>query len=191
MKVLINFATSPSRRERYALIWSIPVGLGAATVLVYFAVAVAHDLMHYRAYHQSLLDAQAQEARWLETEKSLRHEIERPQSQEAFREVRFVNTLIDKKEFSLAEFMKKVAKLLPPSVRLDGLSFPPVESDPVVRFTVAGKNQEAAQTFLNNLEDSADFKDVTVVSQGQAESGGAGNQFTLVCTALYVAKALD
>lgn len=186
MKLLVNLATSSEPRDRYTLAWAVPVTLGAAALLMYFSVSAAHGFRDYRRYHRSLLEFRGQETRWSENQKTLRQDLDRPQYQKAFREAKFVNALIDQKEFSLAEFLVKVTKLLPPAVRLEGLTFSPGAGDRVVRLSVVGKTQDAVETFVSNLEDSADFRDVIVSSPGLAGSGG---EATVTCTAVYAGGA--
>ncbi len=182
MKILTNLATAPDPRERYALAWAVPVTVGAMAVLIYFSIGIVQSIAHYRTYHKGLLEFQSQAARWNQNEKALRGELEQPQYQKAFHLAKYVNGLIARREFSMSELMEKVTELLPPNVRLGDLSFSP-GSEPVVRVTVAGQDQAAVESFLTHLEDSDDFRDVTVLSSGQ------GGEPTISCTALYVGGA--
>ncbi len=187
MKVAVNLAVSPHLRERYALAWAIPTALIATVVLIYFFVTSLRNFKNYRRYAEPLAKFQSQEARWSESQKRLGNDLNQPQYQKVFRAAKFVNTLIDKKEFSLAELMEKVAGLLPPDVRLETLAFSPVARDSVVRLTVEGKTQKAVETFLSNVEDSPDFKDVTVTtSQGLGGRGATDNQASISLSAVYV-----
>ena len=105
----------------------------------------------------------------------------------------FVNQLISRRQFSLTNLTFKVSRLLPPSARLNGLALASASSPaPEVQFAVMGKDEEAVETFLRNLEGSSDFSDVIIKSQGfRGGSGGGPQEIALVCTAKYVAQALS
>lgn len=186
MQIQLNLAIAPSARERYALAWAVPVSLGAVALMVYFSLGAAHSFSNYRKYHRSLLELKSQEARWGASARKLREELNQPQPQKAFRVAKFVNTLIDKREFSLAELMEKVTKLLPPAVRLDAFAFSPEAADSLVRLSVVGKTQDEAEKFVSNLEDSSDFRDVIVQNQG---STGKGGEVSVSCSAVYAGGA--
>jgi hypothetical protein len=191
MKVLVNLAIPPETSERYTLAYAIPVSLVALVLLAYFVSGVAHNVASYQKYQRSLLDLAGEQARWNETEKTLQESLNRPQPKNTIRAVKFVNTLINKKQFSLRQLIAKVNKVLPPIVHLEGLSFSPEAKDPMVRFTVVGKTQEAMEAFLSNLEDSKDFSNVTILNQGLADQAAGGTESTLSCSALYVGEATE
>lgn len=124
-------------------------------------------------------------------ETGLRQEINRPEYQSMIQKTKFVNQLINKKEFSLTDLTYKVSQLLPPNVRLSGLALASASvSKPEVQFAVMGKDEKSIETFLENLEGSKDFSDVLIKSQGFRGGGGGGPQeVALVCTASYMAQA--
>lgn len=190
MKILLNLSTRAGSHARYTLAWSVPVALGAIFLLIYFSVGALRDFRSYRKYQTSLLELQKQEARLGDAERSLRTELDQPQPRETFQMAKFANTLIDKKEFSVSSLMEKVAKLLPPEVRLEGLTFARAGSGATVRLSVVGKSAEAVETFLSNLEQSADFRSVSVLNQGLQEGEGPENPSTLTCIATYAGKEL-
>ena len=190
MKIALNLSTYSGSRERYALAWAVPLALAA---LVVFGVLSFHPRLgavasfrEYLKVHEGLVKLREQEAALRQSERTLREKIEQPQSREIYREAQFVNKLIERKRLSLTELTMKVAKLLPSKVRLTGLALSEPGSSPVVRFTVMGKNEEAVETFLGNLEDSPDFKDVAIINQGFEQQGTPGGQVIVACSALYL-----
>jgi hypothetical protein len=48
------------------------------------------------------------------------------------------------------------------------------------------KGEDAIETFLNDLEDAPDFKDVAIVNQGFQEEAVQGEQVNVICTARYL-----
>jgi hypothetical protein len=186
MKLTLNLSTTPSPHERYALAGAVPTAVIALAGLVLLSLLAGRDFREYRSVHRSVLEVQQTEAGLRAQEMALRRGLERPQLRQVYRQVHFVNSLIDQKQFSLTELTEKVSKLLPGEVRLTGLALSRGEKDPVVRFTVAGNNEEAVETFLSNLEDSADFADVAILNQGFAQEGAGQGPVTIACAARYV-----
>lgn len=186
MKLTLNLSTAPSRHERYALAWAVPTAVVALAGLVLLTLHAVRNFREYRAVHRQLRETEQIEARLRSQEMTLRHELEQPQLREVYRQVQFVNSLIEQKRFSLTQLTEKVSKLLPGEVRLTGLALSRTEQDPVVRFTVAGNSEEAVETFLSNLEDSADFAEVAILNQGFAQQGAGQGPVTIACAARYV-----
>jgi len=189
MKVTLNLSIAASRRERYALVWAMPATLVGLAGLLLLLVATVHKVREYRVVRGSVVEYEEWENRLRERESALRKELERPQFRKVFRDAQFLNTLIEKKRVSVTALAAKVTKLLPGQVRLTGLALASQGDDLVVRFAVTGRNEEVVETFLSNLEDSSDFKDVAIINQGFQEEGGASGPVTIVCTTRYLAGA--
>jgi Fimbrial assembly protein (PilN) len=191
MKVHLNLAISPSRRERYALAWAAPTFALALLIFVYLAAGAVRDFRRSRQVGQSLAEVQSRNARLGSRETEIRLQLEQPKFREMIRETEFVNHLITARQFSLTELTIKVSKLLPMNVKLNGLGLAGTDTRPEVRFAVMGKSEEAVESFLNNLEDSKDFSDVTIRNQGfQGGEGGGPEQVALTCTARYLTAGL-
>jgi hypothetical protein len=189
MKVELNLARAESSRQRYGLAWAVPaVALGLAGLL-YLGHSTARELSRYRDVHARLGDYQEQETRLREREAALRKELGQPQSREIFREVQFVNGLIERKRVSLTELATRVTELLPHDARLTGLKLVPQADELTVRFDITAKSEEAVENFVSNLEDSPDFKDPVIANQGFEEEGTAGGPVTVSCSAHYTPEA--
>ena len=186
MKIDLNLAVAPSPRERFALAWAAPTALLALVALVLLSLSALRTYREYRRVHGSVEELRAQEAKSRQRESELRRDLERPQLREVFRSVRFVNRLIDEKQSTVSELVERVAKLLPPQVRLAGLVLGESGGNPVVRIAVAGKSEEALEKFLANLENSDNFSDVAIISQGFAPEGSEGEPVRLACSARYL-----
>ena len=187
MKVYLNLAVTPSRRERYALAWALPAFVVALLVFVYLAAAALHGFRRSREVRSSLAGVQAKDAHLRSRETELRLALQRPKLQQMIHETEFVNHLIDQRQFSLTELTVKVSKLLPFNVKLNGLGLAGSDSHPEVQFAVMGKSEEAIESFLSNLEDSKDFSNVTIKNQGfQAGPNAGPEQVALICTARYL-----
>ena len=188
MKVTLNLANACNVRERHGLAWAVPSGLAAALVLAMMGVVAVRDFRDYRRVRRSVLEVQQEEARVREQENSFRRELDRPQLREIYRRTGFINNVIDKKQFAMTELVGKVTPLLPGDVRLDGLSMTQTDKARVVRMIVSADKEESLEKFLIHLEDSTDFSDVTIISQGLAKAGEDAEPATVACTARYLAE---
>ena len=187
MKITLNLATPSSARERYAVAWAIPgtaVGLAA---LIALSVAGVKDYRAYRRVRDSVAEIKREETRVQAQEAALRKELERPQLRDIYRHTRFINGVIERREFSMTRFVEKVTELVPGEVRLEGLALDLDSEERLVRLAVSANTEEALEKFLVNLEDSPDFADVTIVSHGlPEEQEGESELATVSCTARYV-----
>jgi hypothetical protein len=186
MKIDLNLAVAPSSRERYALVWAVPTTLAALVVLALLSLSALRTYREYRKVHASVEELRAQEAKSRQRESELRRDLERPQLREVFRSVRFVNGLIDEKQSTVSELVERVAKLLPPQARLVGLVMGESGGNTMVRVSVAGKSEEALEKFLSNLENSDNFSEVAIISQGFAPEGSEGEPVRIACSARYL-----
>lgn len=185
MKIGINLAVLPSARERYALAWALPLGLLGLAGFVLLSIFAFRILGEYRNIQRDFGKLREQESVLEAKEKALTGNLEQPHSRLLSREAQFVNALIEKRQLSLTEMTVEVSKLLPKDVRLTALGFSPQEGASLVRFNVAGRNEEALEDFLSNLEDSSEFKDVAVLNQGFQPAGAAGGPVLLLVSARY------
>jgi len=105
-----------------------------------------------------------------------------------------VNTIIDDKKVSLAALSARVAGLLPADAQLTGLSLMSPKKpgdDYTVRLGINARGEDAIETFINDLEDSADFKDVSIINQGFQEDTSQGEETDVTCTARYLPGAAE
>lgn len=189
MKVELNLARAESRGERYALAWAVPaLALGLAGLL-YLGHSATHELGRIREVRAKVAAFREQDTRLRERESALRRDLDQPQFREVFREVQFVNGLIERKQLSLTELAARVTKLLPQDARLAELALVPQTDQLTVRFVINAKNEVAVENFVSSLEDSPDFKDPVIANQGFEEQGSAAGPVTVSCSARYVPEA--
>lgn len=191
MKVYFNLAVASERRERYALAWAVPTLVIALLVLLWFAGSSIRYIGRAHRAEKSLADLVTQETALRSKEADLRRQLDRPEYRTLVQKTEFVNELISQRQFSLTDLTSKVSSLLPPAARLSGLALASASTEkPEVQFVVMGKDTQAIETFLSNLEGSKDFSDVVIKSQGvRGGSGGGPQEMALVCTAKYVGLA--
>lgn len=187
MKITLNLGTPSSARERYALAWAIPVAVLGVAGLVVLSVVAAGDYKAYGRVASSVTAVEREEAQVRGRERALREELDSPRLRGVYRNTRFINGVIERRQFSIVQLVDKVTKLLNDDVCLDSLGLSVEKKDQVLRMALSADNEEALEKFVVNLEDSRDFADVTIVSQGLAQ-GGADEEglATVACTARYV-----
>src|SRR5579872_1492753 len=103
MKVRLNLSQTPTPRERYALVWAIPIIAVSLIVLIWLASTAIGDFERSREIHRSLAEAQSHDTQLLARERKLQQELGRPEIRQMVHETEFVNGLIDLKEFSLTD----------------------------------------------------------------------------------------
>ncbi len=186
MKITANLAHPSSARERYGLTWAIPAAAVAFVVLILLSAVAISNFRVYRRVRRTTLEIQQEEARLRDQDAALRRELDRPQLRETYRKSGFINHAIDRRAFSVTELMEKVTKLLPDDVRLEGFALTHHGPDRLVRLAVSGTSEQQIEKFVINLEDSPDFTDVTIVSQGLPKEGPGGEPPSVACSARYV-----
>ncbi len=103
--------------------------------------------------------------------------------------VNFVNQLIDERQLSLSEVSARIAGLLPEDAALNGLqlvSSKKAGEDYEIRMGITARNEDAIETFINDLEDAPDFRDVTIINQGFEEQSSQPDQVNVLCSARYL-----
>jgi Tfp pilus assembly protein PilN len=187
MKITLNLATPPTFRERYGLALGVPV--------LVFAILLGGLLGHYarKNYREkvelarSLEKLQARRAELGDETRKLQSALKQPGAQGTLHEVEFVNTLIGRKRLSLSDLTTKIAVLLPPDVRLANLIMLRSGNQSELRFQVTGRSEAALETFMENLQDSADFADPIITASGSEQQGAGTEETTLVCQTRYIA----
>jgi hypothetical protein len=163
--------------------------LAGLAALALLGRASLQEYREYRGYRQQASEVQVRVDALRNKEASIRKKLQDPEGRALLHEVHFVNTLIDERELSLSELSARVADLLPDDAHLTGLALTPPKKpgdDPEVRIGVNAKGEDAVESFINDLEDAPDFKDVSIINQGFQEETALGEQVNIVCTARYL-----
>jgi Tfp pilus assembly protein PilN len=189
MKITLNLAALPSRRERYAFAWAVPLSVLGAVMLVYLAMLAVGNIREYRNIKDEISRQQETKRQLAAQEENIKREIGRPEYQTVSRQAQFINSLIEEKEISAADLTLKVSELMPGTVRLTSFGLSQSQGT-AVRFAVVGRDEDALEDFLTALEDSPDFRDVAVVDQGFQSQSDPNSPVTITCTATYVGSLL-
>ncbi len=192
MKIALNLSPPSSARDRYALAWGIPATLVGVGAMILLGRASLREYRDYRAMQPQIREVQRRADELGRQEADIRRNLEAPADQDLRTRIRFVNELIAERKLSLAEVSSRLAGLLPEDAHLTSMALAsPKEAgeDYFVRMGITAKGEDAIETYINDLEDSPDFKDVSIINQGFQEDPSQGSQINLVCTARYLPGA--
>lgn len=192
MKITLNLSPAESARDRYALSWGIPATLIGLAALILLGRASLREYHDYLGIESQLLEVQKRTVDLRNQEVAIRKKLEDPVYSNLLVRARFVNKLIDQKELSLTGLSARLAGLLPEDAHLTGLALTSPKKpgdDYTVRLGITAKSEDAVETFINDLEDSPDFKDVAITNEGFQEQSTQGQQINLICTARYLPGA--
>ncbi|HET7841359.1 MAG TPA: hypothetical protein VFM21_07130 [Terriglobia bacterium] len=185
MKVTLNLALLPSRRERYALSWAVPLALLSAVGLAVIIHRGVINVREYRVVQSDIVQARELNQRLSGQEKDLRRSVEQPEYQAISSQAQYLNSLIEDKKVSASDLVMRIGELMPDDVHLAAMSMKQAKGS-YVSFSVVGKNEEALEKFLTALEDSPDFQDLSVSSEGFQSQGEAAGSTSITCSARYV-----
>ena len=189
MKITLNLSAAEGARDHYALAWAIPATVLGLLALVLLGRALIHEYRDYREIQNQLTEVQMRAEELHNQEASIRRKLEHPAYRKLYSQAQFVNGLIQQRKLSLTELSARLAGLLPEDAHLTGLSLTSPKKpggDYMVRMGITAKGEDAIETFVNDLEDAPDFKDVSIINQGFQEESSQGQQVNIVCTAQYL-----
>lgn len=186
MKITLNFAAAESPLNHNVLAWAIPATIVGLAGLLWLGMLLTHGLNQYNGIQQQAAVYQQHENQLRRREVTLQQQLESPKYKGLMGDVKFMNSLIDRRRLSLSEIVKEVAHILPDDAHLTKLELLTDQKHLVVRFSMTAKSEEALETFMGGLEDSPDFQDVTIANQGFQEAGEDPGQVKVTCIATYL-----
>lgn len=192
MKITLNLSPAESLRDRLALAWAIPAILLGIVALILLGRGSRREYRDYREVQSQLLKVQTRSTDLQNQEAVIRKKLEDPAYRQLLLQAKFVNKIIDDRKLSLTQLNSRVAGLLPEDAQLTGLTLMSPKKtgdDYAVRLGIDARGEDAIETFINDLEDSVDFKDVSIVNQGFQEDTPQGEEISVICTARYLPGA--
>jgi hypothetical protein len=189
MKITLNLSPAASTRDRYALAWAIPATLVGLVVLILLGRATSREYRDYRALDGQLTDVQMRTATLQNEEAGIKRKFDDPVYRDLLHRAQFVNKLIDQKQLSFTEVSARLAGLLPEDAHLTALVLAAPKKpgdDYMLRIGITARNEDAIETFINDLEDAPDFRDVSIINQGFQEQSSQPDQVNIICTARYL-----
>jgi type IV pilus assembly protein PilN len=164
MRVPINLATEPFRRDRAVLV-------GSAAIAAVLVVLLALQIFTIVAGRQQAadirvaIDHESAQLRSLAVQQGrLNATMRRPENAEVLEHSLFLNTLIDRKAISWTRIFEDLEKVMPYDVRLVSVRLPQVNSNNQVLLdmVVGAKDVQPILELLKHLEGAPQFGPYTV-----------------------------
>lgn len=166
MRVPINLASEPFRRDRPLLVGSAALAVVLTLLLIYQVGAIVsgrHQAADIRiAIERENTQLQAIAAQQAKLNATLR----RPENAEVLERSLFLNTLIERKAISWTKIFADLEKVMPYNVRLVSVRLPEVDSNNQVLLdmVVGAKDVPPILELFKRLEGSPQFGDTSVQS---------------------------
>ncbi len=166
IRVPINLASQPFRRDRPALVGLSAVAVAAALLLV-FQVARIVTERHQAADMLVTIDRLSAQVRTIDAEQAkLNATLRRPENAVVLERSVFLNELIDRKAISWTKIFADLEKVMPYNVRLVSVRLPEVDSrnEVLLDMFVGAKEVPPVLEFLKRLEASPQFGPTSVIN---------------------------
>jgi hypothetical protein len=185
VKIELNLVRPSSRLERSASIWAPALIIASLALLVRILWSAWGGFVEFRKVHRSVLTYQAEIADVQRKQARTSLTLHQTRTLTLYRQINFLNALIERKQLSLSDLAVRVIRLLPTQTRLQSLALAETDKTPVVEFSVEGE-QDGVYAFLGNLEESPDFEAPAKVNEAIEQEGTNKGMVLLTCTARYV-----
>ena len=166
LRVPINLATEPFRRDRPMLIGSAAIAIVLCALLIFQVVTIVSG--HRQAADIRIaLDRENAQIRSIAAQQAkLNATLRKPENAEVLERSLFLNTLIDRKAISWTKIFADLEKVMPYNVRLVSVRLPEVNSDNQVLLdmVVGAKDVPPILDLLKRLEGSPQFGPTSVQS---------------------------
>lgn len=154
MKIPINLASEPFRRDRPVIMASIAGSAGLAVLLIVLVLSTVSARSRARSTREEIGRLNAQ-LRTLNAEQGkFDATLRRPENAEVLERSLMLNALIERKSISWTRIFSDLEKVLPYNVRLITIRLPQINSSNQVtlEMIVGAQSTEPLQEFLKKLE---------------------------------------
>jgi len=159
LRVPINLATEPFRRDRPMLIGSAGVAILLCALLIFQVVTIVSG--HRQAADIRIaIDRESAQLRSIAAQQAkLNATLRKPENAEVLERSLFLNSLIDRKAISWTKIFADLEKVMPYNVRLVSVRLPAVDSNNQVLLdmVVGAKDVGPILDLLKHLEGSSQF----------------------------------
>jgi hypothetical protein len=166
IRVPINLASEPFRRDRPVLVASIAVAVLLALLLAFQGTRIFSE-RNQAADTRVTIERLNAELRRINAEQSkLNATLGKPENAEVLERSLFLNTLIDRKAISWTKIFADLEKVMPNNVRLVSVRLPEVDSENQVLLdmVVGSKEVPPVLELLKRLEASPQFGPTSVLN---------------------------
>src|SRR5271156_3857605 len=166
LRVPINLASEPFRRDRPLMVGSAALAIVLALLLIYQVIAILSE-RHQAADIRIAIDRQSERLQVIGAQQAkLNATLRRPENSVVLERSLFLNTLIERKAISWTKIFADLEKVMPYNVRLVSVRLPEVDSNNQVLLdmVVGAKDVPPILDLLKRLEGSPQFGNTSVQS---------------------------
>jgi hypothetical protein len=159
LRIPINLATEPFRRDRQMLMGSAAIALLLALLLVFQVFKIVSE-RHQAADIRIAIDRENEQIRAIAAQQAkLNATLRKPENAVVLERSLFLNTLIDRKAISWTKIFADLEKVMPYNVRLVSVRLPAVDSNNQVLLdmVVGAKEVQPILDLLKHLEGAPQF----------------------------------
>ncbi|MGH9575218.1 MAG: hypothetical protein ACRD40_17020 [Candidatus Acidiferrales bacterium] len=182
MKLRLNIATAPQQNNRPFIAGMTLVGLLALVALVLLSHAT------FAAWHSNveLRSDTARLASQIQTLQVQQQDLKAYFARKDVEQIRdradFLNSLIGERSFPWTKIFMDLERTLPPGVRVVSISPKLVNGHAEVSMTIGASSDESKLHFIEAIENSKNFSDVTVQDEKPVQQQQAGDPDRIVVT---------
>ena len=159
LRIPINLASEPFRRDRPLLVGSAALAVVLSLLLIFQVVTIISE-RRQAADIRVAIDRQNTRLRAMAAQQgTLNNTLRKPENAEVLERSLFLNTLIDRKAISWTKIFADLEKVMPYNVRLVSVRLPAVDSNNQVLLdmVVGAKDVQPILELLKRLEGSPQF----------------------------------
>ena len=166
MRVPINLASEPFRRDRPMLIGSVALAVVLTVLLIYQVAAIVSERHQAADIRVAIVQENARLKTIADQQAKLNATLRRPENAEVLERSLFLNTLIERKAISWTKIFADLEKVMPYNVRVVSVRLPEVDSNNQVLLdmVVGAKDVPPILDLFRRLEGSPQFGNTSVQS---------------------------
>lgn len=180
MKLRLNIATAPQENNRPFVAGAVLIGAVALIALIILAQQTYVTWQSNIQLRSETARLQAQILSGQAEQQNLKTYFDRKDVQQVRDRADFLNSLISERTFPWTKIFMDLEKTLPPGVRVVSIA-PKLESGRAdVEMVIGASSDESKLRFIEAIENSKDFSDVTVDDERTSEQKGSAGSDQIV-----------
>jgi len=166
LRVPINLASEPFRRDRPLLVGSAALAVVLVLLLIYQVFAIVSERHQAADIRVAIVRENSQLQALAAQQAKLNATLRKPENAEVLDRSLFLNTLIERKAISWTKIFADLEKVMPYNVRLVSVRLPEVEvnNDVLLDMVVGARDVPPILDLLKRLEASPQFGNTSVQS---------------------------
>jgi hypothetical protein len=166
LRVPINLASDPFRRDRPMLVGSVALAVVLTVLLIYQVAAIVSERHQAADIRVAIVQENARLRTIADQQAKLNATLRRPENAEVLERSLFLNTLIERKAISWTKIFADLEKVMPYNVRVVSVRLPEVDSNNQVLLdmVVGAKDVPPILDLFKRLEGSPQFGNTSVQS---------------------------